>query len=339
VAELACGRPTVLASEPPDAGSLERVDWIGLVETVASGAGHERWRAIEILGELGEVRAVPALLGALADPRGTLRPCLAAQSLGRLGDPRAVDALIAAAGQRENEDLRLCAIKSLGLLRAEGAVPVLADAVQRGEMLVAASHALARIATPEGARAVVEAARDPERAPWVVDPLGEFGLPSVEAELRRLMGARDAGAWTQRPGGAARLGGLATRRRRLSKLGGRARGGARRPERAGPARRRGGTAAPRWAGGGEPPRSRGRTRRGGPASGGGPGPRGSRAESRPSRAGRRAGRSPAPCAAVAAVDPLARSRSLAPHRLGAVPSVLIARSGYALGAEDDGDRA
>jgi HEAT repeat protein len=175
-----------------------RVDWAGLVETVANGAPHERWRAIEILGEFGDARAVPALLEALADPRGTLRPCLAAQSLGRLGDPRAVDALIAAAGQRENEDLRLCAIKSLGLLRAERAVPVLADAVHRGEMLVAASHALARIATPEGARAVVEAARDPERAPWVVDPLGEFGLPSVEAELRRLMGARDAGAWTQR---------------------------------------------------------------------------------------------------------------------------------------------
>jgi HEAT repeat protein len=198
VAELACGRPTVIASEPPDPGSLERVDWRGLIEVMASGAPHERWRAIEILGELGDARAVPALLAALADPRGTLRPCLAAQSLGRLGDPRAVDALIAAAGQRENEDLRLCAIKSLGPLRAERAVPVLADAVQRGEMLVAASHALARIATPEAAEAVVAVARDPERAPWVVDSLGEFGLPSVAPELRRLIGARDAGAWTRR---------------------------------------------------------------------------------------------------------------------------------------------
>ena len=198
VAELSCGRPTVLASEPPDPDSLERVDWIGLVGTVASGAPHERWRAIEILGEFGDARAVPALLGALADPRSTLRPCLAAQSLGRVGDRRAVDALIEAAGQRANEDLRLCAIKSLGLLRAEQAVPVLADAVHHGEMLVAASHALARIATPEGAEAVLEAARDPERTPWVVDALGEFGLPSVAPELRRLMGARDASAWTQR---------------------------------------------------------------------------------------------------------------------------------------------
>jgi HEAT repeat protein len=214
-AELSCGRPTFLASEPPDPDSLVRVDWAGLVETVVDGAPHERWRAIEILGEFGDARAVPALLGALADPRGTLalrtylmgwkayfrltevRPCLAAQSLGRLGDPRAVDALIAAAGQRENEDLRLCAIKSLGLLRAERAVPVLADAVHRGEMLVAASHALARIATPEGAEAVVSAARDPVRAPWVVDALGEFGLESAAPELRRLMAARELGVGTR----------------------------------------------------------------------------------------------------------------------------------------------
>jgi HEAT repeat protein len=197
-AELSCGRPTLLASEPPDPGSLVRVDWAGLVETVANGAPHERWRASEILGEFGDARAVPALLEALADPRGTLRPCLAAQSLGRLGDPRAVDALIAAAGQRENEDLRLCAIKSLGLLRAERAVPVLADAVHRGEMLVAASHALARIATPEGAEAVAAAARHPVRAPWVVDALGEFGLESVAPELRRLVAARELGVGTRR---------------------------------------------------------------------------------------------------------------------------------------------
>jgi HEAT repeat protein len=115
-----------------------------------------------------------------------------------MGDRRAVDALIEAAAQRRNEDLRLCAITSLGLLRAERAVPVLADAVQRGEMLVAASHALARIATPEGAEAVVEAARDPERAPWLVDSLGEFGLEGVEPALRRLTGAEDLGAGTQR---------------------------------------------------------------------------------------------------------------------------------------------
>jgi HEAT repeat protein len=198
VAELSCGRPTVLAWSPPGSQSLERFDWTGLLEMAASGAPHERWQAIEILGELGDVRAVPALLQALSDPQGTVRPCLAAQSLGRLGDPRAVDALIEAAGQRGNEDLRLCAIKSLGLLRSERAVPVLALRVREGDMLLAAAQALARIGTRDGAEAVVEAARDPRWAPWLVEPLGEFGLDAVGPALRRLAESNGAGAGTRR---------------------------------------------------------------------------------------------------------------------------------------------
>ena len=185
-AELSCGRPTVFASKPPDPGSLERFEWASLLETAATGEPHERWQAIEILGELGDVRAVPSLLRALVDRRGTVRPCLAAQSLGRLGDARAGDALIEAASQRGNEDLRLCAIKSLGLLRLERAVPVLIDAVRRGDMLVHAAYALARIGKREGAQAVAEATRDLKQASWLVEPLGEFGDEVVESDLRRL---------------------------------------------------------------------------------------------------------------------------------------------------------
>lgn len=197
-AELSCGRSTVLASSPPDPRALERFDWAALLELAATGAPHERWQAIEILGELGDARAVPALLRALADRQGTVRPCLAAQSLGRLGDPRALEALLEAAAQRGNEDLRLCAIKSLGLLRAERAVPVLVEAVHRDEMPVAAAYALARIGSRRGAAAVTRAARDPRRAPWLVEPLGEFGLEAVAPELRRLAASSEVGAGTRR---------------------------------------------------------------------------------------------------------------------------------------------
>lgn len=196
VAELAGGRPTALASSPPGLRSLERFDRAGLLE-MASGSPYERWQAIEILGELGDARAVPALLQALSDPQGTVRPCLAAQSLGRLGDPRALDALIEAAGQGANEDLRLCAIKSLGLLRSERAVPVLVERVREGDMRVTAAQALARIGTREGAGAVVEAASNPRWAPWLVESLGEFGLDVVEPALRRLATARDVGPGTR----------------------------------------------------------------------------------------------------------------------------------------------
>jgi HEAT repeat protein len=193
VAELSCGRPTVLASGSSRARSLERFDWTALLESAAAGAPHERWQAIEILGERGDVRAVPTLLRALADPRGTVRPCLAAQSLGRLGDTRALDALIEAAGQDGNEDLRLCAVKSLGLLRATRAIPVLIERVRERDMLVAAAHALARIGAREGAEAVIHAARDASRAPYLVEPLGEFGLDEVEPALRRLATSHDVG--------------------------------------------------------------------------------------------------------------------------------------------------
>jgi len=196
-AELSCGRPTIFASNPPDPSGLERFDWASLLETATTGAPHERWQAIEILGELGDIRAVPSLLRALADRRGTVRPCLAAQSLGRLGDARASDALIEAASQRGNEDLRLCAIKSLGLLRVERAVPVLVDAVRRGDMLVPAAHALARIGSQEGAQVVAKAAQDLKYAPWLVGPLGEFGMEVVEPELRRLAGSANSGTGTR----------------------------------------------------------------------------------------------------------------------------------------------
>ncbi len=197
-AELSCGRPIFLATGPPSADSLARFGWTELLSAAATGAPSERWQAIEILGEIGDRRAVPALLRALADRRGTVRPCLAAQSLGRLQDPQAIDALIEAARQRRNEDLRVCAIRSLGLLRARRAVPVLADAVRRGESLATAADALARIGTLEGMEAVAAGAQNPAFAPWLVEPLGEFGLREAEPELRRLSGSHAVGSGTQR---------------------------------------------------------------------------------------------------------------------------------------------
>lgn len=183
-AELSFGRSTVFVSEPPSLETLERVDWEGLLAAVLKGAPHERWRAIEILGELKHPQAVPVLLQALADRRGTVRPCLAAQSLGRLRDSSAVDSLIVAARNADNEDLRLCAIKALGLLRDERALPALIESVEARDMVVAASFALARIGHPSGAHAVARATEDPALRAWLVAPLGEFGLPEVEAALR-----------------------------------------------------------------------------------------------------------------------------------------------------------
>lgn len=197
-AELSHGAPTLFASEPPDASALADASWPQLLEAAAQAPPHERWRAIRLLGALGDRRAVPALLTALADARNTVRPCLAAQSLGRLGDPRAVDALLDATRAEGNTDLRLCAIKSLGLLGKERAVPALVERVERGDLVVTASFALSRIATPRGARVVARAARDsPEIRPWLVRPLGAFGRPEAERALRAIASEPDALAATR----------------------------------------------------------------------------------------------------------------------------------------------
>lgn len=185
-AELGCGRPTLLAAEPPSLATIERTDWPGLLAAVVTGSPHERWRAIKIVGELNDRRAVPALLTALADARGTVRPCLAARSLGILRDPEALQALIAVTYTAGNDDLRVCAMKALGLLRDARAVPALVDAIERRDMLLVAADALARVGSVDGALAVVAAVDDPKLRPWLALSLGEFGVAEVEPALRSI---------------------------------------------------------------------------------------------------------------------------------------------------------
>ncbi len=188
-AELACGKSALLAAEPPSLETIERTEWSQLLTAAAAGTPHERWRAIKILGELGDRRAVPALLRALTDKRGT-RPCLAAQSLGILRDPDALSALVRATYDTGNGDLRVCAMKALGLLREPTGVPALIDAIRRRDMVMVAADALARIGDVDGARVVTVAAEDPKLRPWLARAMGEFGLPEVVPTLRSIAADR-----------------------------------------------------------------------------------------------------------------------------------------------------
>jgi len=73
-----------------DTISLRLNEYIGLLK---SKYLVYRVKAAEILGEMGDTRAVPSLIDALHDPYVDVQ-WLAAQSLGKLKDPRAVDPLI-----------------------------------------------------------------------------------------------------------------------------------------------------------------------------------------------------------------------------------------------------
>jgi HEAT repeat protein len=87
-----------------------------LISQLASADANARLRAADRLGLMGDPRAVPPLIEALASLKDINLRAASAQALGALKDRRAVDALVAATSSTEKE-LRLAAINSLGSIR------------------------------------------------------------------------------------------------------------------------------------------------------------------------------------------------------------------------------
>jgi len=193
-----------------------------------------RRAAAEILGNIGDPQAVPALIGALRDERdkgGWVRwaaaealgkvgtPALsdlirvlqdkdwmarwaAAGALGKIGDSRALPNLIGAL-QDENEDVRKVAAESLGKIGDPQAIPTLIEALRDESWLVrhAATEALGRIgisAVPALLRALEDEGAEVRRA--AAEALGEIGdpqtVPALVATLRdKDWGVRRAAVW------------------------------------------------------------------------------------------------------------------------------------------------
>lgn len=100
------------------------VDVDRLVKTLRSENTSTRQDAIRALAELGDQRAVPALLELTADDTDALR-VLAAYALARLGDSRAIPVLLSALDHRLDMDTDW-AVRGLGHLRCSDAVMPLA---------------------------------------------------------------------------------------------------------------------------------------------------------------------------------------------------------------------
>lgn len=86
-----------------------------LVERLGAPAVEARLAALEVLGRLGDRRAVPALAASLADPDPGVRAA-AAEALGRVGGPEAAGALLAALDS-DDPTLRLAALEGLVAVR------------------------------------------------------------------------------------------------------------------------------------------------------------------------------------------------------------------------------
>jgi len=203
VAWLAC-----IILEPVYGQADREAELNRLLQELKHSDSEVRRSAVEVLGRLGDSRAVEPLLAALADSSSTVRESAAA-ALGQSGDPRAVESLIANLGdfgrssdaavealvelgdiavaplikalQVPNEKVRASAARALGCLGNSRAIDSLIGALKSGNLLV-------------GSRDVSEAAA------W---SLGEMGDSRAVPELIDVL---ENERWTLRDEAAVALG-------------------------------------------------------------------------------------------------------------------------------------
>ena len=133
--------------------ALVRLGAVALPALRTAVEDHDHWRsrqvAADVLGQLGDVKGAPALIGALTDTHAEVR-IAAAGALRRIGSPRAVPALAAALGD-STPGVRAAAAEALGALEPGRAVAELEVALGDGEHVVARAAAFALATISEGA--------------------------------------------------------------------------------------------------------------------------------------------------------------------------------------------
>jgi HEAT repeat protein len=150
--------------------------------------------AIDMLGEIGSERAVPALLAALQDRHHAYIRWGAASALEAIGSERAIGALVAAL-RDEDEDVRRTAASALGEIGSEQAVPALVEALHDRSFLVGtfAKFALERIGSERAILSLVKAMQD-----WK-DPWASLGRITSEDAVPALVDALRNGPPSDRP--------------------------------------------------------------------------------------------------------------------------------------------
>lgn len=122
-----------LRQESTDALGLPSVVRAQCLSDLRSPDDYRRWTAAAKLAKWGDRGAVPAIIAAMYDDKGTRRTCLMAQALGKIGSPEALPALIGVLDHPRNLDLRQCATHALAEIGDERAVHALIQkAIGRG---------------------------------------------------------------------------------------------------------------------------------------------------------------------------------------------------------------
>ena len=167
------GRSVPQPTEVWVVGRGERVG--GLVADAGKGAARRqpkpgdnvelkaRLQSIEDLGDEDAAKALPKLLGALADDDPRIRSA-AAEALGEVGDVSAVEPLGKMLASDADSDVRESAAEALGEIGSPAAVPALRAALKDGDEDVreAVVDALGEIGGPDAERVLRQALSDPD---------------------------------------------------------------------------------------------------------------------------------------------------------------------------------
>jgi len=119
-----------------------------------------RWRAAEVLGEIGDRRALEPLIQAIKDQDPDVRAA-AARALGEIRDPKAIEPLIAALGDEE-PPVQIAAVLALGEFDDTSSVTPLIDLFQRSMPEAVAQSEAAETETGQTSAGTQEAERATE---------------------------------------------------------------------------------------------------------------------------------------------------------------------------------
>lgn len=117
---------------------------------------------VDILGDLGDPRAVPALIARLEDSDENIRVA-SAEALGKIRDPRAVDALLACLTRSDQTWLDYAAAEALGAIGDERALGPLLTALGRSSLRQPVLEALGKIGNANTLGPLIVSLVDPLR--------------------------------------------------------------------------------------------------------------------------------------------------------------------------------
>jgi HEAT repeat protein len=136
------------------------------------------------LGNIGDVKAVPALIAALEDPADDVRMC-SARSLGHIKDQRSTEALVSLVSDKNNS-VRREALNALAQIKDPGAVGALIEAMRKQSAEIEArSRAMStQEMAPTARRAIVMSDPVLEQAPYALNQIGEPAVAPLISAMK-----------------------------------------------------------------------------------------------------------------------------------------------------------